>query len=93
MADIDLDHLCRLAQIALDERERQAVRADLTRIIAMVDQMQSVPTDGVEPLAHPLGGAARLRPDAVTELGERERFQVLAPATAEGLYLVPRVVE
>ncbi len=93
MPTIDLSHLCRLAQLALDDAEQDAVRSDLERIIAMVDHMQSVDTDGVEPLAHPLGSAARLRPDAVTETVDRERFQTLAPATRDGFYLVPRVVE
>jgi aspartyl-tRNA(Asn)/glutamyl-tRNA(Gln) amidotransferase subunit C len=93
MTDIDLTHLCQLAQLALDEAEQQAVRGDLARIIDMVDQMQSVATDDVEPLAHPLGSTARLRADDVTETVDRERFQALAPAVQDGFYLVPRVVE
>lgn len=93
MADIDLTHLCKLAQLALDDDERQAARNDLERIIAMVDQMQTVATEGVEPLAHPLGNTARMRSDRITETVDRERFQALAPATRDGLYLVPRVVE
>jgi aspartyl-tRNA(Asn)/glutamyl-tRNA(Gln) amidotransferase subunit C len=93
MADLDLTHLCALAQLALDDDEQRAVRADLARIIDMVDQMQRVPTDGVEPLAHPLGHSARLRPDQVTEQVDREAFQRQAPAVADGLFLVPRVVE
>ncbi len=93
MADIHLEHLCRLAQLALDPGEQQAVQSDLARIIDMVDRMQTVDTSGVEPLAHPLGTAARMRPDLVTETVDRERFQALAPATRDGLYLVPRVVE
>ena len=55
--------------------------------------MQAMDTDGVEPLSHPLEQPQRLRPDAVTESVDRERFQAIAPATADGLYLVPRVVE
>ena len=35
----------------------------------------------------------RLRADEVSECDQRESFQALAPATAEGLYLVPRVIE
>ncbi len=93
MADIDLPHLCRLAQLALDGAEAEAARADLERIIGMVDRMQAFDTDGVEPLAHPLGSAARLRSDEVTERVDRERFQALAPAVQDGMYLVPRVVE
>jgi aspartyl-tRNA(Asn)/glutamyl-tRNA(Gln) amidotransferase subunit C len=79
--------------LALDDADQHAARQDLERIIAMVDQMQSVDTDGVEPLAHPLGSAARLRPDEVTESVDRELFQALAPAIREGMYLVPRVVD
>lgn len=91
--DIDLGHLCRLAQLALDDEARQAAEQDLLRIIDMVNQMQAMDTDGVEPLAHPLETPQRLRPDAVTEQVDRERFQAIAPATEDGLYLVPRVVE
>lgn len=93
MAQIDLNHLCRLAQIALDDAGQSAVRADLERIIAMVDQMQAMPTDDVEPLAHPLDATARLRADEITEEVDRELFQRLTTAVEAGLYLVPRVVE
>ncbi|MCZ6641858.1 MAG: Asp-tRNA(Asn)/Glu-tRNA(Gln) amidotransferase subunit GatC [Gammaproteobacteria bacterium] len=93
MASIDIKHLCRLAQLALNDAERSAVRGDLERIIAMVDQMQAMNTDHVEPLAHPLDADQRLRPDEVTEVIDRERYQNGAPAIRDGLYLVPRVVE
>jgi len=91
--DIDLVHLCRLAQLALDEDELHAAEGDLARIIEMVNQMQAINTEGVAPLAHPLEKSQRLRPDSVTEQVDREQFQVIAPATEGGLYLVPRVVE
>jgi aspartyl-tRNA(Asn)/glutamyl-tRNA(Gln) amidotransferase subunit C len=91
--EIDLTHLCRLAQLALDDDARQAAKQDLLRIIDMVDQMQAMDTEGVEPLSHPLEQPQRLRADTVTETVDRERFQAIAPATADGLYLVPRVVE
>jgi aspartyl-tRNA(Asn)/glutamyl-tRNA(Gln) amidotransferase subunit C len=93
MADFDLTHLCRLAQLALTDAEQTAVRHDLTRIIDMVDRMQAVDTEGVEPLAHPLGHAARLRPDQASAKVDRDRYQNLAPVTQDGFYLVPRVVE
>ncbi len=59
----------------------------------MIDEMQAMDTDGVEPLAHPIESDQRLRPDAVTETVDREHYQRGAPATRDGLYLVPRVVE
>ena len=62
-------------------------------ILAMIDQMQAIDTTGVEPMANPLDATQRLRADDVSECDQRESFLALAPATAEGLYLVPRVIE
>ncbi len=93
MASIEIAHLCRLAQLALTESEQAAALADLQRIIAMIDEMQAMDTDGVEPLAHPIESDQRLRPDTVSETVDRDRYQRGAPATRDGLYLVPRVVE
>ncbi len=93
MTDIDIRHLSSLAKLKLSDTEAGAVAADLSRIIDMVDQMQSIDTEGVKPLAHPLDSSARLRPDEVTETVDRTRYQRGAPATEDGLYLVPRVVE
>ena len=90
---INIRHLSDLAKLKLSEAECAAVEIDLKRIIDMVDLMQSIDTEGVTPLAHPLDSQARLRPDRVTEEDDRERYQRGAPATEDGLYLVPRVVE
>ncbi|MCY4563496.1 MAG: Asp-tRNA(Asn)/Glu-tRNA(Gln) amidotransferase subunit GatC [Gammaproteobacteria bacterium] len=90
---IDIDHLARLAALRLNDSERPEVRADLQRIVAMVDRMQSVDTEGVAPLAHPLDASQRLRPDALTETVDRAHYQAGAPAVRDGMYIVPRVVE
>ncbi len=89
----DIDKLCVLARLALDPNERELARTDLSRIIAMIDALASVPTDSIEPLAHPLDAIQRLRADEVTEQIDREAFQKIAPSVRNGLYLVPRVVE
>jgi aspartyl-tRNA(Asn)/glutamyl-tRNA(Gln) amidotransferase subunit C len=91
--DIDIDHLARLARLNLDADARARAKVDLGNIINMIDAMQAVPTDGVEPMAHPLDATQRLRNDAVTETVDPARFQAHAPETADGYYLVPRVVE
>ncbi len=88
-----LDKLTRLSQLRLTPEEEALVLDDLGRIMAMIDEMQAIDTDGVAPLSHPLDMDQRLREDRVTETVDRERFQAMAPATRDGLYLVPRVVE
>ena len=88
-----LDRLTRLSQLALSEDEEHLVLDDLGRIVALIDELRAVDTQGVEPLAHPLDMDQRLRADAVTETVDREAFLAVAPHAADGLYLVPKVVE
>ena len=89
----DVLRAAHLARLGLASQDAEAYVEDLDRILAMVAQLQQVDTDGVAPLAHPLEATQRLRADEVTESNQRERFQQVAPATEQGLYLVPRVVE
>jgi len=82
-----------LARIRVDDEQVSAMENDLGNILDLVDQLSAADTDAVEPLAHPLDAVQRLRPDEVTETNQREAFQAIAPATENGLYLVPRVIE
>jgi aspartyl-tRNA(Asn)/glutamyl-tRNA(Gln) amidotransferase subunit C len=82
-----------LARIDVTEDEAQRVLAQLNDIFRMIERMQAVDTDGVEPMAHPLGGAQRLRDDAVTVSDERAANLANAPEQQDGLFLVPRVIE
>ena len=88
-----MQRIARLAMIGLTPEERSAANNDLEQILDMVEALQAVDTHSVQPLAHPLDLAQRLRPDEVTEENQREALQSVAPLTQDGLYLVPRVVE
>jgi aspartyl-tRNA(Asn)/glutamyl-tRNA(Gln) amidotransferase subunit C len=98
---LDLSDVKRLAHLAqLDLTEDQAVKTldKLNGIFALVEQMRAVDTTGIEPLNHPIAAhqadvALRLRDDAVTEPNRRDDYQKSAPATKDGLYLVPKVIE
>jgi aspartyl-tRNA(Asn)/glutamyl-tRNA(Gln) amidotransferase subunit C len=89
--------IARLARIALREGESGAVGERLNRVLAMLDQLKAVDTEGIEPMSHALDAqlpqGQRLRPDAVTESDQRGLFQAGAPALEDGLYLVPKVIE
>lgn len=89
----DVEKIAHLARLAVSEDELDAVTADLSNILHLVAQMEAADTTGVEPMAHPLHMAQRLREDVVTEEDLRDKFQALAPLTEDGLYLVPRVIE
>ncbi len=89
--------IAQLARLELEPEEHAAMLTQLNGFFRVVEQMSAVDTSGVEPLYTPLAAVAethlRLRDDVVTESDEREANQRSAPATADGLYLVPRVVE
>jgi aspartyl-tRNA(Asn)/glutamyl-tRNA(Gln) amidotransferase subunit C len=89
----DIAKLANLARIAISDEAAEATAKSISDVLALVDQLQAVNTDGVTPMAHPLDAVQRLRADVVTEPNQREAFQAIAPATQDGLYLVPQVIE
>ena len=89
----DVRRIARLARIALQPAESAAVTERLNGVLAMVEQIRRVDTAGIEPMAHAQDLTQPLREDSVTETDQRERYQAVAPAVEEGLYLVPKVVE
>jgi aspartyl-tRNA(Asn)/glutamyl-tRNA(Gln) amidotransferase subunit C len=89
----DVDKIAHLARLAIPEEAKDRLGTDLSNILALMEQMGTVDTNGVEPMAHPLHMVQRLRQDAATEPNQRDHFQAIAPQTQEGLYLVPRVIE
>ena len=93
LTDDQVRRLARLARIAIRPEEAGPVVERLNRVLGLIDQLRAVDTSGVEPMAHALDLAQRLRPDEVTEQDQRERFQDEAPSKDQGLYLVPKVIE
>ncbi|GAB3541269.1 Asp-tRNA(Asn)/Glu-tRNA(Gln) amidotransferase subunit GatC [Noviherbaspirillum agri] len=94
----DVKRLARLAQLDLNDDQAVNTLDKLNGIFALVEQMRAVDTTGVEPLNHPIAAyqndvALRLREDQVTEPNRRDDYQQVAPATQDGLYLVPKVIE
>jgi aspartyl-tRNA(Asn)/glutamyl-tRNA(Gln) amidotransferase subunit C len=82
-----------LARLAIDEQDISTYSDELSKILGLVETMNSVDTDGISPIAHPLDLTARLRPDEVTETNQRDKFQQNAPVIEAGCYLVPKVIE
>ena len=89
----DIEKIAHLARLGVSEQEREAYAEDLSRILGLVEQMNAVVTDGVEPMTHPDEAALRWRPDAETLEADRDRLLALAPQSCHGLYLVPKVID
>ena len=89
----EVEKIAQLARLYISDSEVDEVTGRIRDILALIDQMQSVDTDDVVPLAHPLDLTQRLREDDVTEFNRRGELQLLAPKVEQGLYLVPKVIE
>jgi aspartyl-tRNA(Asn)/glutamyl-tRNA(Gln) amidotransferase subunit C len=89
----DVEKIAWLARLSIDKNDIPGYVQELSNILELVEQMNSVNTQDITPLAHPLDLQARLRDDVVTESNQRDYFQKNAPTVEEGHYLVPKVIE
>ena len=89
----DVEKIARLSRLSLSDAEKQQSLQELNDIFAMVEKMQTVDTDGIEPMAQPHEVALRLRDDVVTETDLAAEYQAVAPEVRNRLYIVPQVIE
>jgi aspartyl-tRNA(Asn)/glutamyl-tRNA(Gln) amidotransferase subunit C len=85
--------IAHLARIAVDEREVEKLRGELNAILGWVEQLKEVDVAGVEPMTSVTPMKLKTRADEVTDGGEAAAVLANAPQTAEGFFLVPKVVE
>jgi aspartyl-tRNA(Asn)/glutamyl-tRNA(Gln) amidotransferase subunit C len=86
--------LATLSRLSFSEAELAKFAAEFGHILAFVDKIRQVDTAGVAPYVSEVGRAGTPeRADAVSETDKREAHQKNAPQTAEGFYVVPRIVE
>ncbi len=79
--------VAQLARIEISDAEAETTRGQLNEIFALIEEMQAVDTQGIEPMAHAQDLSQRLRPDVVTEIDRRTDYQAVAPETEAGLFL------
>lgn len=89
----DIDTISNLAMIAIDETERDASIVELSTILEFVEQIQTVDTDAIAPLAHPFDATQPLRDDVVSENNTQADAENLSEHIESHLYAVPKVIE
>lgn len=85
--------IAHLARIDITDAEIVEIQPRLSKVLTMIEQMDSIDTTDVAPLSHPIDATQRLRLDEITETNQRDAFQSIAPDAAHGLYFVPLVIE
>ena len=88
----DVEYVARLARLHLEPDALQRLTAQLEQILAHVQQLQQVPTDGVEPTTHvvPLGNV--LRADVLQPSLPAETVAALAPDRQGAFVRVPQII-
>lgn len=96
----DIARIGRLARLHVTPDQIPTIQGELNEVMALIEQLQSIDTDGIEPLAHPLSALSdislRLRDDTAAPTNDtqsRDHLMQNAPARQDGLFLVPRVIE
>jgi len=85
--------IAHLARIAVADDEIPHLQEELNAILAFVEQLAAVDVADVEPMTSVTPMAMKQRPDVVTDGEIAEQILRNAPATQDGFFLVPKVVE
>jgi aspartyl-tRNA(Asn)/glutamyl-tRNA(Gln) amidotransferase subunit C len=88
-----VEHVARLARLALSDEERDRFAEQLARILEYCRLLDAQPIAGVPPTSHVMPITNVLRDDAVTPSLDRDEVLAQAPAHTQGFFQVPRVFE
>jgi len=90
---LDVKYVAHLARIALTPEEEQKIGAQLEDVLGYIQKLEEVDVSGVEPTAHAFPLVNVTRPDEVRPTLSQEEALRNAPAQANGLFMVPKIIE
>jgi aspartyl-tRNA(Asn)/glutamyl-tRNA(Gln) amidotransferase subunit C len=85
--------VARLARIAVPEERLEPLAGELNGILAWIEQLNEVNVEGVEAMTTPVAMKLPMRKDQVTDGNIRDQVLANAPKSADGFFVVPKVVE
>jgi len=91
--DIDVKYVAHLARLQLSTEEEQKIGAQLGDVLGYIEKLKEVDVSGVEPTAHAFPLVNVTRPDEVRPSMSHEEALRNAPAHANGLFIVPKILE
>ena len=91
--EIDVKYVAHLARLSLSPEEEQKISEQLGNILGYIEKLKEVDVTGVEPTAHAFPLVNVARPDEVHPSISQEDALRNAPAQANGLFIVPKIVE
>jgi aspartyl-tRNA(Asn)/glutamyl-tRNA(Gln) amidotransferase subunit C len=92
-ADINIQYVAHLARIALTPDEEKKLAAQLGNILGYIEKLKELDVTGIEPTAHAVPMVNVLRADEIRPSLPHDEVMRNAPARANGLFIVPKIVE
>ncbi|HUA39745.1 MAG TPA: Asp-tRNA(Asn)/Glu-tRNA(Gln) amidotransferase subunit GatC [Candidatus Sulfopaludibacter sp.] len=92
-AEIDIKYVAHLARLHLTPDEEKKLGAQLGNILGYIEKLNQLDVSGVEPTAHAVPLVNVTRPDEVHPSLPHDEAMRNAPAQANGLFIVPKIVE
>ena len=89
----EIAYISSLSKLKMEDVEMDNYTRQISDILKMIQQLEKVDTDDIEPMAHPLNMKQRLRADVITEENHRDLYQDNAVELEEGFYKVPKVID
>ena len=90
---MDIKYVAHLARIALTPEEEEKLGAQLGNILGYIEKLNQLDVSEVEPTAHAFPLVNITRPDETRPSLHNDEAMRNAPAKANGLFLVPKIVE
>lgn len=91
--EIDVKYVAHLARLQLTPEEEKRFGEQLGHVLHYAEKLEELDVTGVEPTAHAMPMVNVTRPDAVRAPLLLEEALRNAPVTANGLFIVPKIVE
>lgn len=92
-AEFNLKYIAHLARLNLSPEEEQKFAAQLSEVLGYIEKLKEVDVSQVEPTAHAMPLINVTRPDEIGCSMSNEVALCNAPAKANGLFIVPKIVE
>jgi aspartyl-tRNA(Asn)/glutamyl-tRNA(Gln) amidotransferase subunit C len=89
----DVEHVARLARLALSEAEQARMQEQLSAILGYIDTLRELDVEGVEPTSHAVPVVNVMRDDETWTCLPRPQAMANAPDPAGEFFRVPRIIE
>jgi aspartyl-tRNA(Asn)/glutamyl-tRNA(Gln) amidotransferase subunit C len=91
--DLNVQYIAHLARLHLTPEEEAKIGAQLTHVLDYIEKLKQLDVNNIEPTSHAVPLVNVTRPDEVRPSLPHEEAMRNAPSQANGLFMVPKIVE